>query len=353
MNKARDAVIDMPETDNNNTQNTSKKIRDESMTFRIYVYTFWMDYLLMIIMGALGLGIYFLRPAPNRVFPVYFSDGAIVNPEFSYPIRKDIIPIWLAALLAFIIPSTFIALMQIRLRNFNDANTGIMGLLFSLISAAVFQVFIKWLIGGLRPHFFSVCKPYINASDYGTGYGFDGLMFDRSICTGDEKQINDALESMPSGHSTAAFAGLVYCSLYLNGKLKIFANYRPQYWKLVLFYAPLLVAVLIASSLTIDHYHHWYDILAGSIIGTMFAFGSYRFQYVSIWDYRFNHIPLPRINTEEKFDYHLNHLESYLSASKKCGWINEQIYGAPFDATATGTLSNLKSTESMATDMRL
>jgi membrane-associated phospholipid phosphatase len=348
----RDITIDMPETYNtNNGQSNSTRSRDESMTFRTYVFTFWMDYALMAIMGALGLGIYYLQPIPNRVFPVYFSDGQIANPEFSYPYQKDIIPIWLAAFLAFIIPFIFIMFMQIRVRNFNDTNTAIMGLLFSLISAAVFQVFIKWLIGGLRPHFFSVCKPYINASDYGMGTGFDGLMFDRSICTGDEKQINDALQSMPSGHSTAAFAGLLYCSLYLNGKLKIFANYRPQYWKLVLFYAPILGAILISSSLTIDHYHHWYDILAGSIIGIMFAFGSYRFQYASVWDYRFNHIPLPRINTEEGFDYHLNHIESYLCASKKGGWINEHISGAAFDAS--GTLSNLKSTESIVTDMRL
>jgi len=294
-----------------------------------------MDYLLMAILGGLGLGLYYLRPAPTRLFPVYFRDGEVVNPEFSYPFGKDIVPIWLAALLAFIVPFIFIMLMQIRLRSFNDANTAIMGVLFSLITAAVFQVFIKWLIGGLRPHFFSVCKPNISPASAGTGTGFDGILFDRSICTGNEKQINDALESMPSGHSTAAFAGLVYCSLYLNGKLKIFANYRPQYWKLVLFYAPLLGAVLIASSLTIDHYHHWYDILAGAIIGTSMAFGSYRFQYASIWDYRFNHIPLPRVNAEQGFDYHIDHLEECMSGSKKGGWTNSHIYGAPFDAIAT------------------
>ncbi|CAF3608925.1 unnamed protein product [Rotaria sordida] len=351
MNRTRDAVIVMEQTDINNPQNDSNKSQNRPMTFKIYFCTFWMDYLLMAILGAVGLGVYYLRPIPNRVFPVYFSNGEIVNPEFSYPFRKDIIPIWLAAFLAFIIPFIFIILMLIRLRSFNDANTAIMGLLFSLISAAVFQVFIKWLIGGLRPHFFSVCKPNINASSYGTGNGFDGIMFDRSICTGDEKQINDALESMPSGHSTAAFAGLVYCSLYLNGKLKIFSNYRPQYWKFALFYAPLLGAVLIALSLTIDHYHHWYDILVGSIIGTMFAFGSYRFQYASVWDYRFNHIPLPRIDTEQGFDYHLNHLENYLSASKKGGWMNGSIYGAPFDAL--GTLSIVKSSGSTSADLRL
>ena len=328
MNKTTDAVLVL--------QPSGIKPFEEKMSIRIYIRTFWMDYLAMALLGALGLGIYYLRPAATRVFPVYFRNGEIVNPEFTYPFRADIIPIWLAAFLAFIVPFIFIMLMQIRVRSLNDVNTAVMGLLFSLISAAVFQVFIKWLIGGLRPHFFSVCKPNINATNVGSGTGFDGLLFDRSICTGNEKEINDALESMPSGYSTAAFAGLVYCSLYINAKLKVFANYRPQYWKFVLFYAPLLGAVLIASSLTIDHYHHWYDILAGSVIGTMFAFGAYRCQYASVWDFRFNHIPLPRIEAERGFDYHLEHIQYEMSASRK-GGLNSgnRLIGAPFDATAT------------------
>ena len=337
MKNSVDAIVVVDPTTTQHVQRDPVRHQQEHLTFKIYVRTFWMDFLLMAALGALGLGIYYLRPAADRVFPVYFRDGEVVNPEFSYPFRKDIIPIWLAALLAFIVPFIFVLLMQIRVRSFNDVNTATMGLLFSLITAAVFQVFIKWLIGGLRPHFFAVCKPKINATSVGTGTGFDGLLFDRSICTGDEKEINDALESMPSGHSTAAFAGLVYCSLYLNAKLKIFANYRPQYWKFALFYAPILGAVLIAASLTIDHYHHWYDILAGAVIGTMFAFGSYRFQYASVWDYRFNHIPLPRVDAEQGFDYHLDHLQSTMTGSRKGGWHNGQIagYGAPFDATAT------------------
>lgn len=87
------------------------------------------------------------------------------------------------------------------------------------------------------------------------------------MCTGDRNEINDSLESLPSGHSTAAWAGLLFLSLvrpllrfaafptvtlrrltsrlpalpslsihadalddlqYLNGKLKLFADYRPQ-----------------------------------------------------------------------------------------------------------------------------
>jgi len=242
------------------------------------------------------------KPAPSRSFAVTFQDGEIVYPQFAYPLRKEIVPIWLAALLAAGIPILVILFMQLRVRSFWDVNNGVTGLLYSLITAAVFQVFIKWLIGGLRPHFLTVCKPDVskaleNPAHKVDGYdaaGFKQIYFTREICTGDEKEINDSLESFPSGHTTAAFAGFVFLYLYLNAKLKVFSNYHPAMWKLVVLYAPLLGAVLIGGALTIDEYHNWYDVLGGAAIGTMFAFSGYRMAYASVWDWRFNHIPLNR-----------------------------------------------------------
>ena len=54
----------------------------------------WLDLLTMAIMGAIGLGVYEAHPAPSRSFPVTFTSGDIVYPEFAYPLRKEIIPIW-------------------------------------------------------------------------------------------------------------------------------------------------------------------------------------------------------------------------------------------------------------------
>ena len=174
-------------------------------------------------------------------------------------------------------------------------NNAVIGLLYSLITAAVFQVFLKWLIGGLRPHFLTVCKPNIPVTtQQETGNGLNFIMYDRTICTGDQDEIDDSLESFPSGHSTAAFAGFVFLYLYLNAKLKVWSNYHPAMWKLIVTYAPILGATLIAGALTIDEYHNWYDCLAGAIIGTVMAFSSYRMVYASIWDWRTNHIPLNR-----------------------------------------------------------
>ena len=38
-------------------------------------------------------------------------------------------------------------------------------------------------------------------------------------------------------------------------------------WKLVVTYAPVLGATLIAGTLTIDEYHNWYDV-SGSTVNT-------------------------------------------------------------------------------------
>lgn len=243
------------------------------------------------------------HPAPTRSFAVTFtSDGEVVYPEFAYPLRKEIIPIWLAAFLASVIPIVIILAMQIRIRSFWDVNNGVIGLLYSLITAAVFQVFLKWLIGGLRPHFLTVCKPDISLASNAAGVvgagnnaaGYQQIYYTREICTGDIDEIDDSLESFPSGHTTAAFAGFVYLYLYLNAKLKVFSNYHPAMWKLIVVYAPILGATLIGGALTIDEFHNWYDILAGAIIGTVMAFSAYRMCYAAIWDWRWNHIPLNR-----------------------------------------------------------
>lgn len=337
MNEITDTVITMRQSKNKDDQNYPDRFKMIKMALRIYLRTFWMDYLTMSILGVITLVIHSLPSAPNRIFAVYSRNGEIVNPEISYPFHSNLISAWLAGLLAFSIPFAFIILMQIRLRSFDDVNAATMGLFFSLLTSTTFQVFMKWLIGGLRPHFLFVCKVNINRTSVGTGQGFDGLMFDRSICTGDETDINGAFKSMPSGHSTIIFAGLIYGSLYLNGKLKLFANSRPQYWKLVLCFVPILAAILMVASLTIDHYHHWYDILVGSTIGTMFAFGSYRFQYASIWDDRFNHIPLPRLETDHVCDYSHEHIDSFTHTLKRGVWDQSHLHGTSLQATQTSS----------------
>lgn len=298
-----------------------------------------LDIVTMAIMGAVGLGVYMAKPAPSRSFAITFSDGEIVYPEFAYPLRDEIIPIWLAAFLAAMVPIAAILLMQIRVRSFWDVNNGVIGLLYSLITAAVFQVFLKWLIGGLRPHFLEVCKPDVTRARARAGLnakGFHQLYFTPDICTGDEKEINDSLESFPSGHTTAAFAGFVYLYLYLNAKLKVFSNYHPAMWKLVLIYAPILGAVLIGGALTIDEYHNWYDVFAGAVIGTVMAFSAYRMTYAAVFDWRYNHIPL---NRGSAFAYGGGGDGIDAVFTRKAGWGASQVVEKGHHAAAHGMMN--------------
>jgi diacylglycerol diphosphate phosphatase/phosphatidate phosphatase len=238
-------------------------------------------------------------------------------------------------MLGSLVPIVVILICQIRVRSFWDTNNAIIGLLYSLITAAVFQVFLKWLIGGLRPHFLAVCKPDVPLSGTQLGTGLRQIMYDRTICTGDRNEIDDSLESFPSGHSTAAFAGFGFLYLYLNAKLKVFSNYHPAMWKLIAVYAPILGATLITCSLTIDEFHNWYDCLAGAIIGSIFAVSSYRMVYASVWDFRFNHIPL---NRNVPFVYGAGPMElSNAVFTRKVGWGEDMgaFGGAPGDANGS------------------
>lgn len=113
-------------------------------------------------------------------------------------------------------------------------------------------------------------------------------------------------------------------------------------WKLTALYAPVLGATLIAGSLTIDEYHNWYDVVAGAIIGTVFAFSAYRMMYASVWDFRFNHVPLPRGSMDRGYRYGFGGEDGWgeAVATRKAGWgVGEGMSGgAPFDAATGGGL---------------
>ncbi|KAF7295248.1 RhoA GTPase effector DIA/Diaphanous [Mycena indigotica] len=324
---------------------------NQKFRFGSWIRLHGVDLITMALMGALGLGIYEAPPAPSRSFPVYFQDGQVVYPQFAYPMRKEIVPIVAAALIAFFVPFFFFCLFQLRRRSLEDLCTTTLGLLKSLITAAVFQVWVKWLIGGLRPHFLVACMPNIQPGAAPSGNGFASIMYDRSICTGDEKTINDSLESMPSGHSTAAWAGLFYLSLYFNAQLKVMSAHNSAYWKMILMFCPLLGATLISGALTIDEFHNWYDVLAGAIIGISTAIVAFRSTFAAVTDFRYNHIALPRATSlfhrhgagdiMPFFDYsrQAEYSSHQLPFTREGGWGlggAEGVVGAPGDATALG-----------------
>lgn len=221
----------------------------------------------------------------------------IYQPTFAYPKMDQHIPIVADTIIALGYPFAVIILMQLRVRSFWDLNNGVWGTIYSVMTSCMLQIIVKLVYAGLRPNFLTVCQPVIPQDvmeRVGRGYG--NIYFNARICSNpDKKLVAGSMQSFPSGHTAAAFAGLTYAALYTNAKLKVFSNVHQPWVFLLFFWFPILAATCAVGTLMLDMSHNWYDILAGAILGIAVAASSYRATYASLFDYRINHIPLPRV----------------------------------------------------------
>lgn len=105
--------------------------------------------------------------------------------------------------------------------------------------------FLKVVVGRPRPCFFYRCFP-------------DGKGTDLKNCTGDVAAVMDGRKSFPSGHSSFAFASMVFVTLYLVRRLRVFeAVNKGNSLRFITAFSPILVAVSVAVSRTCDYHHHW------------------------------------------------------------------------------------------------
>ncbi|KAL9017288.1 MAG: hypothetical protein Q9185_005379 [Variospora sp. 1 TL-2023] len=152
-----------------------------------------------------------------------------------------------------------------------ELNCGLLGLLLSQAAAFVITGALKNATGKPRPDLIDRCQPSEGSADP-LVYGLS----DSSICTqSDPKILKDGFRSFPSGHSSSAFAGLFYLSLYLAAKMHVLDN-RGEVWKTFIVLIPTLGAALIAVSRIMDARHHPFDVITGSMLGIAVAWSAYR-----------------------------------------------------------------------------
>ncbi|KAK4057152.1 hypothetical protein OIO90_001647 [Microbotryomycetes sp. JL221] len=171
-----------------------------------------------------------------------------------------------------------------------DVHNGWLGLFLSCSITTVVTQVIKVCVGRPRPDLIDRCQP-VDGAQNAPVYGLVTV----AICTVQSGHIiDDGFKSFPSGHSSFAFAGLGYLSLYLAGKMHLFdrRGFALKPWIAV---APLTGAALIAVSRTMDYRHHATDVIAGSLLGAGVTFIVYRLYYPSIASPQ-SHLPFsPRI----------------------------------------------------------
>ncbi|KAK5192242.1 hypothetical protein LTR47_005839 [Exophiala xenobiotica] len=233
--------------------------------------------------------IYSISYRPPLLIRIYsMSNGGLYNPAIAYPYREPIFSSLTAGLVASLIPLAIILLAQVFIRSFADAAAAIKGLLYALVTGTFFQVILKTFIGGPRPHFIAVCEP-ISLDE---GQGPNANLYTPEICLGSNKgRINYALQTFPSGHAEAAFAGLGFLAIYLYTHLRI-GDPRVEsilgFWRMAFVLTPIILATYLSATLVLVHHHFAFDSIFGAGIGILTALLGYRLAFRGLTSYKTN-----------------------------------------------------------------
>ncbi|RMZ87045.1 hypothetical protein DV736_g5726, partial [Chaetothyriales sp. CBS 134916] len=233
---------------------------------RLASRTYVLDWLCVFFLKASTYLLRFVVPPVHQQFLV--SDLRISHP-FADPERVTSLENYIYCA---IVPAALILLWGLVFRpGFHQAHVTILGILVSIILAGFLTAVIKNAIGRPRPDLIARCIVRLGTSA-------DKLV-GIEVCTNQNKDmLDDGWRSFPSGHSSLAFAGFGYFALFLSGQLHTFRP-RPDLARVLVSFAPLVGAMLVAMSRMADYRHDKYDVTVGSLIGIGFAFFSYKRYY--------------------------------------------------------------------------
>ncbi|XP_046970443.1 phospholipid phosphatase 2-like [Vanessa cardui] len=199
------------------------------------------------------------------------------DPDLSFPHTGDTISISLIAVITVIVPYLILWAIETILHRDDEYTIKKNKLLASARTAAfiyrdyiygavvnlmVLEV-VKCVVGSPRPTFFDLCEPdkarTCNGSEYVSSYTCTSSRYSRYL------QI-DSIRSFPSGHTSLS----VYCGLFLAWYLQRRAfSWHNRTVLLVPLVQILCIIYAVVCPLTriTDHRHHWWDVLAGAIVG--------------------------------------------------------------------------------------
>ncbi|XP_044467855.1 lipid phosphate phosphatase 2-like isoform X2 [Mangifera indica] len=232
-------------------QNVSHTVKSHGVRVaRTHMHDWLILLLLVVIIAILAL-----------MQPFYRFVGKDMMTDLRYPLKSNTVPFWTVPLYAGFLPLVIFLFVYCYRNDVYDLHHAILGLLYSLLVTQVITESIKLAVGRPRPDFFWRCFP--DGKDEYDKWG-------NVICHGDKHVVNEGHKSFPSGHTSISFAGMVFLSLYLSGKIRVFDR-KGHIAKICVVILPLLVAALVGISRVDDYWHHWQDVFAGGLLGLTVA----------------------------------------------------------------------------------
>lgn len=234
-------------------QSTALTLRSHGVKVaRIHMH----DWIILLLLVVIEIGL-------NVIDPFYRFVGKDMMDDLKYPFKKNTVPIWAVPIIAILLPFVIFSVVYFRRRDVYDLHHAVLGLLYAVLITGVITDAIKDAVGRPRPDFFWRCFPDGKEA-------YDPARHGDVICHGNKGDIKEGHKSFPSGHSSWSFAGLGFLAWYLSGKIQAFDR-KGHIAKLCIVFAPLLGASLVAVSRVDDYWHHWQDVFAGGLIGSVVA----------------------------------------------------------------------------------
>ncbi|OQE37816.1 hypothetical protein PENCOP_c009G03263 [Penicillium coprophilum] len=293
---------------------------------KLLVLSYIVDWIFIIGIALIGYGFY--KQPPNH-HPFSLTDQSISYPHVKETVTTTtlyLVCLFAPAILIFLISWLIVppkatsgstptpkppAAQYIR-RKFWEWNVGWMGLALALASAWTATQGLKALVGKPRPDLLARCDPDVErVAEFtvgGLGESVRGAatLVSWEICRDKSDSLRiDGFVSFPSGHTSFAFAGLIYLTLWLCSKFSIAFPYLPRYpiedqshrddstsvrkrgaappvYLMLIAFVPTATACFIAASRWFNYRHHGFDILFGAAIGIFFAYIGFKMYHLPI-----------------------------------------------------------------------
>eukprot|EP00760_Papus_ankaliazontas_P034110 PhM_4_TR6983/c0_g1_i1/m.100009/K18693/DPP1, DPPL, PLPP4_5; diacylglycerol diphosphate phosphatase / phosphatidate phosphatase len=138
-----------------------------------------------------------------------------------------------------------------------------LGMTYGIVTA------LKMYVGRLRPDFLDRLRQ--------SGYTPEQMDNWVAMCYIYDDVVMEGRKSFPSGASSVTFAAATFTTLYIIGKWRVVE--RGQLVGLALGFVPVVFAMFVCASRLRDFWHHGSDVVAGGLLGMVFASLAYTLNF--------------------------------------------------------------------------
>ena len=198
-----------------------------------------------------------------------------------YPYHECTITVPMLLVCMLLLPMLFLSVVEImrlchnfRLRQYiRNVSFSLGCFSFGFIATYLSTELAKNVIRRLRPHFYTACRPQMNDGSTCEDAKNSKMFVEQYFCTNPNLstlQIRELYVSFPSAHSSLSFYAMLFLAFYLHA---IWRGGRGinRVLRHLLQFLFVSMAWFISLSRVADYWHHWSDVMAGALMGIIYA----------------------------------------------------------------------------------